>query len=207
VRHATVRPAGTLLVMLVLGMCGSAVADGPILAEVALRSTSKVERDAGVWLDGQYMGYLKELRGKSRLVLVPGEHELLLKLAGYQDLRDTIVVEPGERHIYRVAMQADPDAVYPDRNQTATLRISVEPERAAVFVNDVYAGHVDRFNGRRGVRMSAGTYRVKIALPGYRTFETEITLRADQDYEIKTELPRGSIAEATDPLIATRAAQ
>jgi len=173
----------------------------PVLGEIRLQAASRAENNAGVWLDGQYMGYLRELKGKSRLLLVPGEHGLLIKLAGYEDLESIVMVEPGERRKYAVAMQPVIDALYPDQAQTAKLRISVEPARAAVFVNGIYAGHVDRFDGHRGVRLAAGTYQFRITLPGYQPFETQMTLAADQDYEIKTELSKGSIRDQSDDLI------
>jgi hypothetical protein len=191
--------------VIALSAWSTAFGANPILGEVELKAASKVERSAGVWLDGQYLGHLDELKRKSRLVLVPGEHELLVKLAGYEDLEAPIIVEPGQRHLYRVSMKPDPDAVYPEKAQTASLRISVEPEEAAVFVNGVYAGYVDRFNGRKGLRVGAGVYRVKIALPGYLPFETELTLLADQEYEIKTELKKASITEQPEGLIISQA--
>ncbi len=41
-----------------------------------------------------------------------------------------------------------------------------------------------------------GKHRIKIELPGYQTFETEINLLARQKSELKTELVRGSIEQA-----------
>ncbi|HEY8519361.1 MAG TPA: PEGA domain-containing protein [Gammaproteobacteria bacterium] len=173
-----------------------------VLGEVALDPATRAERNAGVWVDGQYLGFVKELQGKNRLRLVPGRHDLLIKLAGYEDVTSTIVVEPGAKHRYTLAMQPLAGATYPDKGQTATLRLSVAPERAAVFIDGVYAGHVDRFEGRRGLRLRAGTHRVRIALPGYQAFETEVTLLANQTYEIKTELPRGSVRDQAEDLVA-----
>jgi hypothetical protein len=48
--------------------------------------------------------------------------------------------------------------------------------------------------------ISPGKHRIKIELPGYRTFETEVNLLAGQKSEIKTELVKGSIEQA-GPLI------
>jgi hypothetical protein len=186
---------------------GGAIVANPLQGEVELKADGKIERNAGVWLDGQYVGFVKDIDGKGKLVLLPGEHELLFKLIGYDDLTSTIVVEPGSRMQYRVAMLPNPDATYPDESNTAQLRISVKPEEAAIFVNDSYVGHIDQFDGRRGMRLSAGTYRLTIALPGYETFNTELTMRAGQSYEIKTELPKGSLDEQAAALVlATPAA-
>ena len=183
-------------------VAGGAFAANPLQGEVELKAAGKIERNAGLWLDGQYVGFVKDLEGNGKLVLVPGEHKLLFKLIGYEDVTSTIVVEPGSRKQYRVAMLPNPDATYPDESNTAQLRISVKPEEAAIFVNDSYVGHIDRFDGRRGMRLSPGTYRLTIALPGYEAFNNEITVRAGQSYEIKAELPKGTLDEQAAELIA-----
>jgi hypothetical protein len=179
-----------------------AIAASPILGEIEIDAASKVERDAGVWVDGQYVGFVKNLHGSNRLVLVPGEHRLLFKLIGYQNVEQTMVVEPGRKAEFRVSMAQSSGVTYPEKNQTAKVRISVEPDDAAVFVNDSYVGHVDRFDGHKGMRLAPGTYRFKIALPGYQAFETQLTVRAEQAYEIKTKLPKGSFDDQGGELAA-----
>jgi len=65
-------------------------------------------------------------------------------------------------------------------------------DRAAVFVDDQYAGHAHEFGGAgRAMLLSPGKHRIKITLPGYQSFETEIEVRANQKYDIKTQLPKG----------------
>ncbi len=186
-------------------LAGSANAANPLLGEVELNPASRVERNAGLWLDGQYVGFVKDLEGNGKLVLLPGEHKLVFKLIGYDDLTSTIVVEPSSRKRYRVAMLPKPDATYPDEGDTAQLRVSVKPEEAAIFVNDSYVGHIDQFDGHRGMRLAAGTYRLTIALPGYEAFNTELTVRAGQSYEIKTSLPKGNLDERAAALITSTA--
>jgi PEGA domain-containing protein len=190
-----------------LGIAAWCVAAGAFGAnqlqgEVEIKAASRLEANAGLWLDGQYVGFVKDLTGKGRLVLVPGKHSLVFKLIGYEDVESTIVVEPGTRKEYRVAMAQAADVTYPDKENTAQLRISVKPQDAAIFVNDAYVGHIDRFDGRGGMRLSPGTYRFTIALPGYQSFNTELTLRAGQTYEIKTELPKGQLDEQAGELTA-----
>jgi len=48
--------------------------------------------------------------------------------------------------------------------------------------------------------ISPGKHRIKVELPGYQTFETEVNLRVGQKTEVKTELIPGSIEQA-GPLI------
>jgi PEGA domain len=196
------RKTAAMLGVLLCWLPAAAFAAKPLLGEVEIEAGSKLERNAGLWLDGQYVGYVKDLTGKGRLVLVPGEHTLLFKLAGYDDVSSTIVVEPETRKQYRLAMRQAADVSYPSKAETAQLRMAVKPEEAAIFVNDVYVGHIGRFSGRQGMRLSAGTYRFTIALPGYEAFDTELTLRAGQTYEIKTELQKGRLGDQAVELTA-----
>lgn len=184
---------------------GSVHAQNPLLGEVELKAGSKIERNAGVWLDGQYVGFVGDLRRGDRLVLVPGRHELLFKLVGYEDLPMSIAVEPRQTAEYVVSMEPVPGVTYPAKESTARVRIDVEPDDAAIFVNEAFVGHVDRFDGRRGMRIEPGTYRFVVALPGYEPFQTELTVRANQTYEVKTRLSKGRLSDQAAELIATTA--
>src|SRR3970040_1238262 len=201
-RRLSMRKETSLLGVVWLFAAASAFAANPIQGEVQIEAATRVDRNAGLWLDAQYMGFVKDLEGSGRLVLVPGEHRLLFKLVGFDDIATTIVVEPGEQKRYRLRLSSAANLSYPEKANTARLRVSVKPEEAAIFINDAYAGHTDRFDGRRGMRLAPGTYRFTIALPGYESFETELTLRAGQDYEIKTELAEGSVENQAGPLTA-----
>lgn len=182
---------------------GTVQAQNRLQGELELKPASGTERDAGVWLDGQYVGHVSDLRGGDSLVLVPGQHDLLFRLVGYEDLRHSVTIEPGEETEFRVSMAPKPDAVYPSKEDTARLRIEVEPSDAAIFVDQAFVGHVARFDGRRGMRIAPGTYRFTIALPGYESFQTELTLREQQTYEIKTKLKRGNLSDQAAQLIAS----
>jgi hypothetical protein len=68
-------------------------------------------------------------------------------------------------------------------------------------VDGLFVGHVGEFEGMgRGMLVAPGTHEIKIALPGYQTFETEIKPLANQTVEIKTDLRR-SEGSLSDPLI------
>jgi len=174
-------------------------AGNQVLGEVQLLGASKVEKTSGVWIDGQYVGYLKELKGSKKVLLLPGEHEIAVRQAGYKEFARKVIVEPGQRQVVSVAMNKDPQAQYPDA--TAQVKISISPNRAAVFVDDRFVGYVDQFDGPgQWLQLAPGKHQVKVTLPGYKTFETEISLMADQKFELKTDLIKGSIMEA-GPLI------
>lgn len=52
----------------------------------------------------------------------------------------------------------------------------------------------------RTIQVSPGKHRIKIALPGYQVFETEVNLLPNQKFTVKTDLVKGSITQA-GPLI------
>jgi len=166
-----------------------------VMGEVRLEGASKVERDSGVWVDGEYVGFLKKLKGNKKVLLLPGEHQLEVRQAGYDSFARKVLVEPGQVQTVRVVMHMSPGVRTPD--VTATLKVTVQPGRAAVFLDDQYIGHASELGGAvHSLLVSPGKHRIKVELPGYRTFETEVDLLRGQKSEVKTELVKGSIEQA-----------
>lgn len=196
----SIRVSVRLAAVLVAGFClffatARAAAQNQIMGEVQFSGATKVERDSGVWVDAQYVGYLKELKGKKKILLLPGTHQISVRQSGYDDFTQEIVVEPGQTQTVEVAMKLSPRASAPD--VTATLKLKVQPDRAAVFLDDKFVGHAGEFGGAfRSMLISPGRHRIKVELPGYRTFETEVNLLAGQKSEVKTDLVKGSIEQA-----------
>jgi hypothetical protein len=170
-----------------------------VMEEIQFEGKSHVEKTSGVWIDGTYVGYLKELKGSKKVFLLPGEHVITVRQDGYQDFTQKILAQPGQTEVVRVVMERAPTGVLP--NVTATIKIAVNPVRAAVFMDGLFVGHVGEFEGLgRGMIVAPGTHRIKIALPGYQTFETDISLIANQKLEIKTDLAK-SDAPSAGPLV------
>ncbi len=172
-------------------------AGNEVLGEIELAGATKVEKTSGVWIDGQYMGYLKELKGSKKIFLLPGEHEVVVRQGGYKDFSQKVVVQPGGKQVIRVALEKDLRVQFP--TVTAEVKLSVEPGRAAVFVDGVFAGHVSEFDGiGRALLVAPGQRKITISLTGYQTFETDVSLVANQKFKIKTELTKVGIQ--TTPL-------
>ncbi|MBV9340518.1 MAG: PEGA domain-containing protein [Acidobacteria bacterium] len=170
-------------------------AENRVLAEVQFVTHNGAEKTAGVWVDGQYVGYVKELNGDRKLLILPGKHEILVRQPWYKDYVEQAILEPGEVHVVKLSLLRDTRV--PPKDATAELRISASPVRAAVFVDEQFAGHVDEFEGMgKGMLLTPGQHRVRIALPGYLPFETTVELRPWQKLKIQTELLKGSITEA-----------
>ena len=166
-----------------------------VMGEVRFEGASKVERDSGVWIDGEYVGYLKELKKNKKVLLLPGEHQVEVRQSGYDSFVRKITVEPDQVQTVEVAMRLLPGARAPE--VTATLKVTVQPGRAAVFLDGQYIGHASELGGAvHSLSISPGKHRIKVELPGYRTFETEVNLLRGQKSELKTELVKGSIEQA-----------
>ena len=176
-------------------------AENRVMGEVQFEGKSHVEKTSGVWVDGQYVGYLKELKGSKKILLLPGEHVVTVRQDGYQDFIERILLQPGQKEVVRVAMEKAPTGPLPA--VTATVKIAVHPSRAAVFLDGLFVGHVGEFEGAgRGMLIAPGTHQIRIALPGYQTFETDIDPQANQKIEIKTDLVKNDGPPA-DPLVKT----
>jgi hypothetical protein len=180
------------------------MAQTTVLGELKFEGKSKVEKTSGVWIDGKYVGYLGELWGPKRILLIPGDHELVVRQAGYKDFTETLTVEPKELLAVPVRMDKAPNETLP--KVTAQLKIDVQPDRAAVFVDDRFLGHAGELGGAfHAMLLSPGAHRIKVELPGYQSFETDVTLVAGQKSVVKTNLSKGSIHQA-DALIDQSAA-
>jgi hypothetical protein len=181
----------------VLMLCVGALAmsaparNNEVLGEVRFQADNGAANSAGVWVDGRYVGYLNELKGSKKLLLLPGEHEISVREAGFQSVDQKLNVQPDQVQILHVSLVKDPRAQLP--TVSAEVKLTIDPDRAAVFVDDQFAGHAHEFGGAgRAMLLSPGRHHIKISLPGYQSFETEIEVRANQKYDIKTQLPHGN---------------
>lgn len=164
-----------------------------VMGRIQFEGKSKIDKSSGVWIDGQYLGYVDELKDDKKVLLVPGKHEIAIRQAGYKDLAQEIDVEPGGTTKIAVRMELDPRAVVP--SVTGEVKLEVTPDRAAVFVDDRFAGYVHEFGGvKRAMLIAPGKHHIKIELPGYRTFDNDITVEAHQKVTVKTDLAKASIA-------------
>lgn len=171
-------------------------AGNDVLGEIELVGASKVEKTSGVWVDRQYVGYLNELKGSKKILLLPGEHEIVVRQGGYLDFVQKVSVRAGEKQVISVKMEKDLRVQMP--RVTAEIKLDVNPNRAAVFVDGVFVGHVAEFNGiGRALLVTPGKRKLTISLAGYQTFETDIDLATNQKSTIKTQLVKGGPAEGT----------
>ena len=170
-----------------------------LMGQVDFKGVTKLDRESGVWVDNQYVGYVKELKLDKRVQLLPGEHEISVRQAGFLNQDQKVVIEPGKTILVTVRLEKDPNAIYSKVN--AQVKIDVTPDRAAVFVDGKFAGSVSDFKGvGKAMLIAPGKHKIKIDLAGYRPFETDVDLLPNQKMTVKTDLVEGSIMQA-DPAI------
>jgi hypothetical protein len=166
----------------------------PNMGEVRFTADNQDERDSGVWIDGKYAGYVKELKGDRKVMLPAGEHEILFRQAGYKDFMKKLVVSPDQIQTIAVVLEENPKLTYPG-NDAAQLRLDIQPKRAAVFVDDGYMGHGGDFGGRfHSMLVSPGKHKLKVTLDGYKSYETEIDAVASSKSQMKIVLEKGGSA-------------
>ena len=182
-------------VLAITALLGLVHAEDRVQSELKFVARNKADKTAGVWVDGQYVGFVKELNGDKKIVLLPGKHEVMVRQAWYKDYVEEVILEPGKTSVVNVALIRE---AHPNTHEaTGELKISATPTRAAVFVDNQFAGHVDEFNGvGHAMLLTPGRHSVRVALPGYLPFETVVDLRPHQKLKIQTDLVKGSITEA-----------
>jgi len=186
--------AGIVSVGMILLFAGVSYADNKVLGEVVLEGATKVERDSGVWVDSQYLGYLKELKGDKKILLLPGEHEIVVRQDGYLDFKQSVTVEPGQKSVVSVKMERDTRFQMP--KVFSEIKLSVNPDRAAVFVDGLFVGHVAEFSGvAHSLLVAPGHRQITISLPGYESFHSDVDLEPNQKFKIQTNL----VKSATPP--------
>src|SRR5258708_1442988 len=101
------RHAITLFIGTVVLQAGARTARGQnqVMGELEFEGKTKVERDSGVWIDGNYVGYLKELKNSKKITLIPGEHEVIVRQSGYIDYVQKVVAEPGQKRLISVTLR------------------------------------------------------------------------------------------------------
>ena len=165
-------------------------AQNNVMGAVEFYTSQKAERSAGVWIDGRYVGFISELRGSDKVMLLPGPHNIQIRQAGYTDFAQNIDAQPGTKIKVRVAMQKDPQVQY--AKNPAILKLEVTPMEAGVFLDGAFAGYGQEFQGvGRAMLVNPGTHRIKFVLPGYQDFEAQVELLPKQKSTIKAVLVSG----------------
>ncbi len=166
--------------------------------ELKILTSNEAEKDSGVWIDGEYIGYLRDFWGNKKILLTPGEHRVTIRKFGYHDFTQTFTAEAGKEFLLVTMLEIDTSTQYPVSN-TADLRVSVSPREAAILVDGAYVGYAGQFMGlSKYLTLTAGQRRIRIEMKGYRPFETTLNVVAGRSSELKAALAKGG-AERDGP--------
>ena len=168
----------------------------PAVGEVRFTADNQDERDSGVWIDGKYLGYVRELKGDRKVMLPAGEHVILIRQDGFKDFTKTVGVAPDQIQTIAVVLEENPKLTYPG-SDAAEFRLDISPKRAAVFVDGGYMGHGGDFGGRfHSMLVSPGKHHLKVTLDGYQNYEMEIDAVASSKSRMKITLDRSARSPA-----------
>ena len=106
--------------VVVILLIGVVCAEDRVQSELRFAAHSKDEKTAGVWVDGQYVGFVKELAGDKKLTLLPGKHKIIIRQAWYNEFVQQIILEPGQTQQINVALVKS--ARLPTRDATGELK-------------------------------------------------------------------------------------
>src|SRR5271163_1764487 len=104
---SNLRPAKGLFLMILLSLGPafvSAQSSSQVMGEVRFNGDTQLDRDSGVWIDGNYVGYVKELKGNKKVLLLPGKHQIVVRQAGYTEFTRELIIEPGQIQEVQVSM-------------------------------------------------------------------------------------------------------
>ena len=198
-RRANFCTAALQVAILLLSVLPALHADNKVLGVVEFHAENKAAESSGVWVDGQYLGYVNELKGNKKVLLLPGEHEISVRQSGYIDFNQKVTVGPGKKIVVSVTMEKDSRAK--SSAVKSQIKLKVKPDRAAVFLDGAFAGTVREFNGwRQAMLVNPGRHHVKIDLTGYVPFETDVNLLPYQKITIETNLAPSPTVQTERPV-------
>lgn len=149
--------------------------------------------DAGVFVDGKYLGPASRFTVSEKYSVAPGEHEVSIRDPRYEDFTTKVTVVAKKKTKVKYTLTPAKPATGP----FGLLRLGGDgPESfmsvaggdtGAVFLNDRFYGYVDELNNKgSGLLLPPGTYKLKITNSAYDT-EQNVTIEANK----KTVVPLG----------------
>lgn len=158
--------------------------------------TKVVPSDAGVYVDGKYVGHADQFNGPGqKLYITPGEHEVRFSIAYYQDFSTKVNIQPNQTTVIQQSLGRSDEQL--PKPPFGRIKIHVKPlAKTAVIFNGRMAGHADQANGPGQVMVvEAGHYKIELAHAGYKPHVTEFDIAGNETKTITVTLePDSSVA-------------
>jgi len=175
-------------------------------------------RDTEVFIDNYYAGAVDDFDGLfQRLRVEPGAHDITLWREGYRTVRQRIYIQPTGTFRLRYMMvplgpgeiaeprpaqppplpgAPSPQGAYPppqpypppgNRSESGSLSIRVQPANAEVFIDGArWEGTVG--DERLVVQVAPGLHHVEARSEGYRTYQSDVTVRPGETSTVNISL-------------------
>lgn len=143
--------------------------------------------DAGVFINGKYVGPATRFTVPEKYEAPAGEVELTFRDPRYEDFTTKVTVRPGKTTKFKYSLKP----VEPAKPPYGRLRLGGgEPESfmsiatgdtGAVYINDKFYGYVDELNNKGGgLLLNPGTYDVHISSPTFGETRQKVTIEANK---------------------------
>ncbi len=143
--------------------------------------------DAGVFINGKYVGPASRFTVPEKYEAPAGEVEVSLKDPRYEDYTTKVTVRPRKTTKIKYSMKK----VEPAKPPYGRFRLGGgEPESfmsvtagdtGAVYLNDKFYGYVDELNNPgNGILLPPGTYDLHISSPRFGEIRQKITIEANK---------------------------
>ncbi|MFQ5778381.1 MAG: PEGA domain-containing protein, partial [Terriglobia bacterium] len=178
-----------------------AVAAAPASAQEGTLKVKVKPKTAYTLVDGKPYG-----QGKRTIRLAAGEHQVSIHRYGHKPHLERVTISAGQTT--KLEATLEPIGA-PVSGPWGRIRLLVKPNHTAVFLNgktpDFLVGCTGatdtNFIVKQELLVRPGTHTLTLALDGYNTYTTSVTLAANQRVEIRHTMQRGS-GEETLPVSA-----
>lgn len=149
--------------------------------------------DAGVWIDGKYIGHADRFSGPGEnLFLPPGEHEVRFTMVYFKDHVEKVVIREGEKTVIR--RRLDPSD---EKRPTGPFgKVKIHPAgalNAAVLVNGRHIGYADQMNKiAQTLLLEPGKHEIELRYEGYKPWKQTVEIQAGQRIVLEPTLEAGS---------------
>lgn len=143
--------------------------------------------NAGVWIDGKYVGPASRFTVTEKYTVEPGEHEVTIRDPRHEDFTTKVTVQASKTAKIKYKLNPVPLAPPPYGRLrfgggTPESFISVAAgDTTPVYINDRFYGYIDELNNAGGgLLLPPGTYRVRADSPYHGTINQEVTIEANK---------------------------
>jgi len=143
--------------------------------------------DAGVFIDGKYVGPASRFTVPESYEAPAGTVEVSLKDPRYEDFTQKVTVRPKKKTKLHYAMKKLPDPKGPFglfrlKGGESESFISVAAgDTSPIYINDKFYGHVDELNNLgSGILLQPGTYDLRISSPIFGEINQKLVIEANK---------------------------